>query len=118
VVHNIWRLYGGWWDGAPSRLKPSPDAQLGAVIAELSGGVHALVARALHELALGDFRMACHLIDFAAWAEPDNGQVHEARSDIYERRRSNELSLMSKGIFKAAARESRAVIRRSQEPKP
>jgi hypothetical protein len=62
--------------------------------------------------------MACHLIDFAAWAEPDNGQVHEARSDIYEQRRSKELSLMSKGIFKAAARESRAVIQRSQEPKP
>ena len=118
VVHNIWRLYGGWWDGAPSRLKPSPDAQLGAVIAELSGGVNTLVARALHELAQGDFRMACHLIDFAAWAEPENSQVHEARSDIYEQRRSNELSLMSKGIFKAAARESRAAIRHSQEPKP
>ena len=115
VVHNVWRLFGGWWDGAPSRLKPSPDAQLGAVIAELSGGTKPLVARALEEAAKNDWRMACHLIDFAAWAAPDDATVHEARADIYERRRTQELSLMSKGIFKAAARESKAVIRRSQE---
>ncbi len=22
VVRNIWRLYGGWWDGDPAHLKP------------------------------------------------------------------------------------------------
>ena len=26
IVHNVWRLYGGWYEGNPSRLKPSPDA--------------------------------------------------------------------------------------------
>ena len=26
IIHNIWRLYGGWYDGNPSRLKPAPDA--------------------------------------------------------------------------------------------
>ncbi|MFZ9018312.1 MAG: MBL fold metallo-hydrolase, partial [Ilumatobacteraceae bacterium] len=33
VVRNIWRLYGGWWDGAASRLKPAPDRQLAEVVA-------------------------------------------------------------------------------------
>jgi glyoxylase-like metal-dependent hydrolase (beta-lactamase superfamily II) len=28
VVRNIWRLYGGWYDGNPARLKPAPDARL------------------------------------------------------------------------------------------
>ncbi|MDQ4005841.1 MAG: MBL fold metallo-hydrolase, partial [Actinomycetota bacterium] len=26
VVRNIWRLYGGWWDGDPATLKPAPEA--------------------------------------------------------------------------------------------
>jgi len=24
VIHNIWRLYGGWYDGNPAHLKPAP----------------------------------------------------------------------------------------------
>ena len=40
VIRNIWRQFGGWWDGAASRLKPSPDGQLAAVIADLCGGPH------------------------------------------------------------------------------
>ncbi len=30
IVHNIWRLYGGWYDGNPAHLKPAPEASLGA----------------------------------------------------------------------------------------
>ena len=29
VVRNVWRLYGGWYDGNPSHLKPAPEAALG-----------------------------------------------------------------------------------------
>ena len=25
IVRNIWRLYGGWYDGTPSHLKPAPE---------------------------------------------------------------------------------------------
>ncbi len=27
VVRNLWRLYGGWYDGNPARLKPPTDAR-------------------------------------------------------------------------------------------
>jgi hypothetical protein len=57
----------------------------------------------------GDIRMACHLADFAGWAAPEDPQIHANRANIYERRRKSELSLMSKGIFKGAARESQAI---------
>ncbi|MCU1353910.1 MAG: beta-lactamase, partial [Acidimicrobiales bacterium] len=46
VVRNLWRLYGGWWDGNPARLKPAPDAALAAELADLAGGVAALLVRA------------------------------------------------------------------------
>ncbi len=106
VVRNIWRQYGGWWDGAASRLKPSPDARLAAVVAELAGGVLPLVERAEAEAAAGDLRLACHLADLAAWAAPGDGGVHRARARIYLARRAAEPSLMAKGIYAAAARES------------
>ena len=114
VVRGIWRLYGGWWDGAASRLKPAPDAVLGTEIASLAGGSDVLIARAKGLAEDGDIRLACHLADFAAWAAPDDPTIHTRRAEIYNKRRDVELSLMSKGIFKAAARESEAVVKRHQ----
>lgn len=113
VVRGIWRLYGGWWDGAASRLKPAPDAAVGSEIARLAGGPRVLMDRAL-DLQDTDLRLACHLADFAGWAAPDDAAIHTDRAAIYERRRKAELSLMSKGIYKAAARESEAVVNRSR----
>ena len=110
VVRNIWRLYGGWWDGAPSRLKPAPDSQVALELAKLSGGAEKLMKRAMELLQSGDIRLACHLADFAGWAEPASKAIHADRATIYEQRRKSELSLMSKGIFKSAERESQAVV--------
>lgn len=110
VVRNIWRLYGGWWDGAPSRLKPAPDEILGSEIAALAGGADVLVRRARDLAVAGDLRLACHLADFAGWAAPDDPDVHRVRAEVYEIRRKNESSLMSKGIFKGASRESTRVV--------
>ena len=107
VVRNIWRLYGGWWDGNPANLKPAREAALAAEVASLAGGVRRLADRAL-ELAADDIRLACQLIELAAQAEPDNAAVHGARAEIYQRRRELEPSLMSKGIFGSAASESKA----------
>ena len=112
VVRNIWRLYGGWWDGAASRLKPSPDAVLATELASLAGGTDVLMRRALNLMNEGDLRLACHLADFAGWSAPDDPAIHTDRATIYEARRKAELSLMSKGIFKAAARESEEVANR------
>jgi alkyl sulfatase BDS1-like metallo-beta-lactamase superfamily hydrolase len=110
VVRNVWRQFGGWWDGAASRLKPAPDATVAAELAELAGGAAVLADRA-HELsAAGDHRLACHLADLAGWAAPTDAGVHRLRADVYRRRRQAESSLMSKGIYAAAARDSEAVV--------
>ena len=36
VVRNIWRRYGGWWDGDPATLKPAPASALAAEMASLA----------------------------------------------------------------------------------
>jgi glyoxylase-like metal-dependent hydrolase (beta-lactamase superfamily II) len=109
VVRNIWRQFGGWWDGAPSRLKPAPDSAVAAEIAALAGGPQVLMDRALALGEAGEFRLACHLADLAGWAAPTDAGVHAGRASIYRSRRSSESSLMAKGIFGGAARESEAV---------
>ena len=110
VIRNIWRLYGGWYDGNPARLKPAADAAVGAEVASLAGGAHALIARAVELSSSGDHRLACQIIEFAAAAEPESHAVHEARSQIYSARRGAETSLMAKGIFLSAKAESDAIV--------
>ena len=70
-------------------------------------------ARAKELAASGDLRLACHLADFAGWAAPDDPDIHASRSEIYEVRRKNEASLMAKGIFKGASRESDSVVKKA-----
>jgi len=110
VVRNIWRLYGGWWDQNPANLKPSPQAAIGAEMASLAGGADVLANRALELVEAGDLRLACHLAEMAAAAEPESRNVVAARAQVYQARRDSEFSLMSKGIFAAAANESKAVL--------
>jgi alkyl sulfatase BDS1-like metallo-beta-lactamase superfamily hydrolase len=106
VVRNIWRLYGGWYDGNPAQLKPAPEAALAHELAQLCGGAEVLSRRALETADAGDLRLACHLVELAVQAGPDDRDIHRVRADIYERRRRDELSLMAKGIYGFAARES------------
>jgi alkyl sulfatase BDS1-like metallo-beta-lactamase superfamily hydrolase len=114
VVRNVWRLYGGWYDGNPAHLKSAPDAALAAEIASLAGGVPALIGRARELADADELRLACHLVELATQAEPESRPAHAARSEIYSRRRKTELSLMARGIYGAAARESAALV----EPEP
>jgi len=109
VVRNIWRMYGGWYDGNPAHLKPAQDSHLAREIATLSGGALKLAERA-QALMNSDARLACHLIEMAVMTEPLNKILHSIRADIYQQRREKESSLMAKGIFGAAANESRSLL--------
>ena len=103
VVRNIWRLYGGWYDGNPARLKPAPDQAIAAEVARLAGGAAAVAARAVELSQGGNLRLACHLAEWAAQAAPDDSDVLEMRADVYRQRRDQEQSLMSRGIYNDAS---------------
>jgi glyoxylase-like metal-dependent hydrolase (beta-lactamase superfamily II) len=108
IVRNLWRLYGGWWDGNPASLLPAPEAELARALAALAGGARALVTAAEREAAAERLDLACHLVELAVQAEPEDAAAHAARATIYAERRKRETSLMAKGIYGAAARDSRA----------
>jgi alkyl sulfatase BDS1-like metallo-beta-lactamase superfamily hydrolase len=106
IVRNLWRLYGGWWDGNPAHLLPAPEADLAGELAALAGGAGALAARAEKLVADGRLDLACHLVELAARAAPGDARVRAARAGVYRERARGESSLMAKGIFRAASRES------------
>jgi alkyl sulfatase BDS1-like metallo-beta-lactamase superfamily hydrolase len=108
VVRNLWRLYGGWYDGNPAHLKPAPDAAVAAEVATLAGGAGALASRAQELASAGDLRLAGHLAEMAALAAPGDAAVHAARAEVFAARAAEERSTMSKGVFSWAARESAA----------
>src|SRR5581483_11729457 len=85
VVRNVWRLYGGWWDGDPAHLKPAPTSALGAEVAALAGGADRLAARALELAAKDELALACDLVELAARGAPDDPEIRRARARIYRR---------------------------------
>jgi len=121
VVRNVWRQYGGWWDGNPATLKPAPEADLATELADLAGGAGALAERALELAASVEetderataaadvplaLRLAAHLSEMAALAAPDDPAVHRARAHVFASCAKRSTSTMAKGVFTWAARES------------
>src|SRR5215468_2836280 len=94
IIRNLYRLYGGWWDGNPAHLKPPADADLARTLAELAGGAGALARRAE---ATSDLRLACELIELAHLAAPDDAAIRAARAKLYAARAGSERSLMARG---------------------
>jgi glyoxylase-like metal-dependent hydrolase (beta-lactamase superfamily II) len=108
VIRNIWRLYGGWYDGRPVSLKPATSSAVAAEIAELCGGASRLAERAHHLAETGELRLACHLIDVAAGAAPEDEFIIRAKASIYERRSAAEPSTMATGIYSWAAQNPKS----------
>jgi len=132
LVRNVWRRYGGWWDGEPDALLPAPRVQQAREWIALAGGVAPVLARAAQLEAAGDLAMAAHLVELATLAADDalaaavgrgtadartgapqtdaaqqHDAAHAARARIYAARSAAEPSTMARGIFGHFARSSR-----------
>lgn len=106
IIRNVYRCLGSWYSGRPSDLKPATWSQQAAEIVLLAGSIGKLIERARHWLTQGQYRMACHVIDWAQEADPDNRDVQTLRAEIYRQRTAHETFTMARGVFGAAAREA------------
>jgi alkyl sulfatase BDS1-like metallo-beta-lactamase superfamily hydrolase len=107
IVRNLWRLYGGWYDGNPAHLKPAREAELAAELAGLAGGADRLAERALELARDGSLRVAGHLAELALQADPGSHAARDARAEVNERRAEQATSTMARGIFSWAAADAR-----------
>jgi glyoxylase-like metal-dependent hydrolase (beta-lactamase superfamily II) len=129
IVRNVWRLYGGWWDGNPATLKPAPERALAAELADLAGGAAVLADRALAlaEQAMAEpagaggqdgdgsgdrdgaadqaLRLAGHLAELARLAAPGDPAIGEIHRRVFSARADASTSTMAQGVFRWAARE-------------
>jgi alkyl sulfatase BDS1-like metallo-beta-lactamase superfamily hydrolase len=108
VVRNVWRLYGGWWDGNPASLKPAPEALVAREVVALAGA-DVIERRIEALLATGEessLRLAGHLAQWLVQADPTSAAAHAIRAAVFTARVAAERSTMSKGVFGWAARES------------
>ena len=55
-------------------------------------------------------RVACHLVEPAARAEPGHNGAHAIRAEVYQKRRESETPLVARTKFGDAADESSAQI--------
>ena len=108
IVRNVWRLYGGWYDGEPDNLLPAPRAEQAREWVALAGGLARVLERAAGLLAEGNARLACHVIEFAVLAEPGSAEVHRLRREIYQARSRAQVSSMARNILNHAALASAA----------
>ncbi len=106
VVRNIWRLYGGWWDGDPAHLKPARAAAVAGELADLAGGAQKLADRAVALAARGELALACHLAETAWLAARGDEGIARTRCTIYAARAAAETSLMARGVFHAASKDT------------
>jgi alkyl sulfatase BDS1-like metallo-beta-lactamase superfamily hydrolase len=107
LVRNVWRRYGGWYDGEPDSLLPAPRAEQAGEWVALAGGLEPVLRRARDLAAAGNHRMACHLVEFAVLAEPASLEAHEVRADVYMARSGEQVSSMARNILAHAAHASR-----------
>ena len=101
LVRNIWRLYGGWYDGEPDNLLPAPRAEQAREWMALAGGLDRVLARAAELRAAGNLRLACHLVEMAVVAEP-----------------ASPRGPRSAGRDLRGARGARALVDGAQHPQP
>ncbi len=107
LVRNVWRRYGGWYDGEPDNLLPAPRAEQAREWVTLAGGLENVLARARELAAAGDHRLACHLVEFAVLFDPGSTEAHEVRADVYAARSAEQESSMARNILGHAAHASR-----------
>jgi alkyl sulfatase BDS1-like metallo-beta-lactamase superfamily hydrolase len=111
LVRNVWRRYGGWYDGEPDNLLPAPRAQQAREWVDLAGGVGAVLDRVRTLVAADDLRLACHLLEFAVLAAPDSTEAHEVRAEVYRARSAQQESSMARNILGHAALSSEQGLR-------
>jgi alkyl sulfatase BDS1-like metallo-beta-lactamase superfamily hydrolase len=103
LIRSVWRRYGGWWDGEFDTLLPAGKAEQGAEWVALAGGVTPILERARALSEQGRHALACHLVEAACHAAPDDAEVHEVRARVYRANSQSQTSSMARNILGHAA---------------
>jgi len=85
IAKMVVKQYCGWWDDIPSHWSDAPFDRQAAMVCELAGGIDEVIAKA-RSLSTSDPTMACHLADWAYFADPESVEAAQAVIDVYRDR--------------------------------
>jgi len=85
ICRMVIKQYTGWWDDRPANVDPAPIQLQAQEIVRLAGGMDALVSRT-RELMGTDMQMACHLAEWAFYAEPSHASAQDVMIEAFMRR--------------------------------
>ncbi len=105
IARNVYRLYGGWYDGDPANMLPAHSYDIAGVLVEATGA-EPILARARKLRDDGELQLACHLVDFVRKGEPENAEAWKLWGELFTKRAEKETSLMARGAFYTAISES------------
>ncbi len=110
VARNVWRLYGGWYDGDPANMLPAHSSDIAAELVGVAGA-QSILERARRLRDQGDAQLACHLVDFVRKGAPDNVEAWQLWRELFAARAAAEESLMARGAFHYAVRDAEARLK-------
>ena len=105
IARNVYRLYGGWYDGDPANILPAHSHDVAAALVAATGS-ESILARARKLRDDGELQLACHLVDLVRKGEPDNAEGWRLWGELFTARAAAETSLMARGAFYTAVSEA------------
>jgi alkyl sulfatase BDS1-like metallo-beta-lactamase superfamily hydrolase len=110
IARNVYRLYGGWYDGDPADILPAHSYEIAAALVSATGA-RPILDRALRLRDEGELQLACHLVDFVRKGDSENREAWELWRDLFAARAASETSLMARGAFHTAVSEAERRLR-------
>ncbi|MBI1350002.1 MAG: MBL fold metallo-hydrolase [Actinomycetales bacterium] len=120
VEHNsraVINRYLGYWDGNPATLIPLTPRESAPLYVEMMGGSAAIIARAEHLMADGEYLLAIEILNRLVYGEPDNEAGRHLLADAFEQVGYQQESPSVRNSFLAAALELRSGIPSGTAPK-
>jgi alkyl sulfatase BDS1-like metallo-beta-lactamase superfamily hydrolase len=96
-VRGIYDGYGGWFDGNPSNIYPTPPSAVYGIIVEMSGGPDVVADRASKMMGDGEFVKALYLVEMALEADSDNKAALSVRCAALEALEERSKNAMERG---------------------
>jgi alkyl sulfatase BDS1-like metallo-beta-lactamase superfamily hydrolase len=111
IARNVYRLYGGWYDGDPANILPAHSHDIAEQLV-IATGSDKILDRARKLRDGGELQMACHMVDVVRKGEPDNVEAWKLWRELFAARAETERSLMARGAFHYATRMADEALKR------
>lgn len=112
----VYQQYMGWYDANPAKMDALGEVAYGRKFVAYGGGAPAVLARARHDFAGGEYRWVAQAMSHLVHAEPGNRDAAELGADALEQLGYQALSAVERNAYLAGAMELRSGGKKQASP--